>query len=178
MKLMTLSTVLFLMVSPFANAHHERGEYYGKHYGKQQRHSIKARVVKSTPVYKYIRVRDNHHRCEPVHNRRHHQSQGKNAALVGGVVGGVVGHAVSNNRHKGLGTVMGAVIGGTLVHKLGHVKRKHYYSETPSSHCRVRHNTTKKVRVLDGYNVTYRSRGQLYQTYMQDKPKKFIRIYS
>lgn len=176
MKLLITSALLFLAVSPLAQAHHSHSYYDNDKYN---RGVFKAKVIHSTPKYRYVTVNHPQTYCEPVVVRKtHRHSHNKGAAIVGGVVGGVIGHAASNNKHKGLGTVIGAVIGSSLAHNIERANNKHTRSyQVHQQNCVATNTHTSKVRVLDGYNVTYRSQGRIYRTFSQDKPAKYIHIY-
>jgi len=171
MKLLLTSALLFLAISPLVQAKHVRN--YNNHG------EYKAKVISSTPVYKYVTVSQPQTYCEPIvlrKTRRH--SHDKGAAIVGGIVGGVIGHAASNNKHKGLGTIVGAVIGSSLMHNIEHVNNKRSRSyQVHQQNCVATYKKTSKVRVLDGYKVIYRSQGNLYRTFRQNKPAKYINIY-
>jgi uncharacterized protein YcfJ len=181
MKLLITSALLFLVVTPLAQAHHDNS-YHDR--SGHSRGEFKTRVINSTPVYKYITVRQPQTYCEPSvtrkpyahsHNRRSHNN---GATLVGGIVGGVIGHTASDQRHKGLGTIIGAVIGSSLAHSIESSNKKdsRTYQFQPQN-CVVTYKKNRKVRVLDGYKVTYRSKGKLYRTFRQDKPSRYIRIF-
>lgn len=174
MKLLITSTILLLVASPFAQADHN------KSYHSSSKHhpvKLKARVIDSTPVYTYRAKPQQHRVCEPVlvsYQKPHH----KGVAILGGIVGGAIGHAASNDRHKGLGTAVGAVIGSSLAHKID-LSYKHnskaYHSQ--KQRCVTQYNQPQKVRVLDGYNVTYSVKGKIYQTFRHERPNRFISIY-
>ena len=175
MKLLLTSALLFLAASPSVQAHHDRSYYENNQHN---RGVIKAKVINSTPIYKYVTLRKPQTYCEPAvirkTNRPYHES---GAAIVGGIVGGVIGHTTSNNRHKGLGTIVGAVIGSSLAHNLERVHNNDSGSyQVQQQNCVATYKKSSKVRILDGYNVTYRSKGTLYRTFMPDKPNKYIRI--
>jgi uncharacterized protein YcfJ len=176
MKLLIISVLVFLAVSPLAQADHN-GRYHNS--GKHSRGEFKAKVINSTPVYKYVTHRQPQTVCEPaVLSKTYLQSHDERAVILGGIVGGVIGHATSNNKHKGFGTFVGAVIGSSLAHNLDHANKKHSRTyNVNQQNCVSTYKNARKVRVLDGYNVTYRSQGKIYRTFRQDKPAKFIRIY-
>jgi uncharacterized protein YcfJ len=181
MKLLITSALLFLAVTPLAQAHHYNSYHDRSEHGHGE---FKARVVNSTPVYKYVTVRQPQTYCEPSvtrknyahsHDRRPHNN---GATIVGGIVGGVIGHTASDRRHKGLGTIIGAVIGSSLVHNIDRTNKKDSRSyQVQPQNCVVTYKKNRKVRVLDGYKVTYRSQGKYYRTFRQNKPAKYIHIY-
>jgi uncharacterized protein YcfJ len=176
MKLLITSALLFLAISPLAQAKHEPS-YHNR--DEQSRGGFKARVINSTPIFKYVTLSQPQTYCEPtVVRKTYSRSHDKGAAIAGGIVGGFIGHATSNNKHKGLGTIVGAVIGSSLMHNIAHGNNGHSRNyQIQQQNCIPTYKKSRKVRVLDGYNVTYRSKGRLYRTFMQDKPNKYIRIY-
>ncbi|MFQ3192676.1 MAG: hypothetical protein ACI936_003828 [Paraglaciecola sp.] len=171
MKLIITSALLFLATSPLVQAQHDRN--YDKH------NEFKAKVINSTPIYKYVAVNQPQTYCEPVVLRKtHRRSHDKNTALIGVILGGVIGHAASDNKHKGLGAILGAEIASSLVHNIGYRHNKHSRDiYVKHQNCVVKHFKGNKIRVLDGYKVTYRSQGRIYRTFRQNKPQKYIRIY-
>ena len=175
MKLLITSALLVLAISPFAQANHDLS-YHNR--GEHSSNVFKARVIDSTPIYKYVTVSQPQTYCQPVVvNKTHRYSHDRGAATVGGIVGGVIGHAASDHKHKGLGTILGAVIGSSFVRNIEHANDKHSLSyQAQQQNCVVTYKKTSKVRVLDGYTVTYRSKGRIYRTLRQNKPAKYIRI--
>ena len=185
MKLLITSVLLFLAISPLVQAKHDR-RYQSNH--EHNRGEFKAKVINITPVYKYMTVNQPQIYCAPAqmrstyrrsHDSRPHDSRRhyKNSAIVGGVLGGVIGHAASDKNHKGLGAILGAVIGSSLVHNIGYVNNNHSHNiPVKRDKCVVTPRKTDKIRVLEGYKVTYRTQGKIYQTFRQNKPQKYIRI--
>jgi uncharacterized protein YcfJ len=176
MKLLITSALLFLAICPIVHAKHER--IYQNNY-QHNRGEFKAKVIDSTPISKYLTVSQPQTYCEPVVlSKTYARSDAKSAAIVAGIVGGAIGHVASDNRHKGLGTILDAVIGSSLVHNIGLSNNKHsHIVHANLQNCVATPRKTKKVRVLDGYSVTYRSQGKIYQTFRQNKPQKTVRIY-
>jgi uncharacterized protein YcfJ len=176
MKLLITSALLFLAISPMVQAKHQRS-YQNNH--QHNKGEFKAKVIDSTPVYRYLTVRQPQTYCDPVVlSKTNARYDAKSAAIVAGIVGGVIGHVTSDNKHKGLGTILGAVIGSSLLHNIGLSNNKHSpIVYTNPQNCAATPRKTDKVRVSDGYSVTYRSQGKIYQTFRQHKPKKTIRIH-
>lgn len=184
MKRLIASTLLLLLISPLANAHHNKGSYKQSYY--------KARVLDVVPVYEYVTVNYGRDKCRSPHHSGYYSSsdysrystknRNHHATVLGSVIGGSIGHAASDRKHKIVGTVAGAIIGGVIAHNINHkISRKHdSYSSRHNQHhnsC-VKHNRTpSKQRRLRGYEVTYKMKGRIYQTFSQDRPNKTIRIY-
>lgn len=184
MKYLISSALILLLISPLANAHHNKGSYKQSYY--------KARVLDVVPVYEYVSVRYGRDKCRSPHrsgyysnsdySRSYTRHRNHHATALGSVIGGSIGHVASDRKHKVVGTVAGAIIGGVIAHNIRHkMSRKH---EGYSSRYNQHHNTcvkhsrpSSKQRILRGYEVTYKMRGRIYQTFSQDRPNKTIRIY-
>lgn len=152
---------LLLLVSSATQAHHKR-DY------------AKARVIEVTPVYEYIKV-PNHDKSYRQGRKPYYRQQDFNGApIIGSVIGGTIGHATSDRKHKFIGTLAGAIIGGAIGHHID--KKQQIYSRSYSQHG-PRSHQYKKQRVLRGYDVIYKFKGKLYETFSRDKPRKYIRIY-
>jgi uncharacterized protein YcfJ len=163
MKYLLTCAFLLSVVSPWSQAHHDRGYY-------------KAKVVNTMPVYKYRTVKRPQEICHVYDGHRNHINNGR--ALIGGVIGGTIGHAVSNRKHKVLGTIAGTIIGSSIAHQPRNSAGTYGVSHRNTSQlCRVNYHTAEKVRVLSGFNVTYKLKGRLYQTFTKNRPGKRIRIY-
>ncbi len=167
MKKLILTTLLIIFAT-HTQAHHDRGY-------------IKARVIEVTPVYEYITVHSPHNNCHHnqdgyYHKKRYHKNhyQSGPAPIIGSVIGGTIGHATSNRKHKFVGTLAGAIIGGAIGHQIERKQDKYrnkHYSNHKHSH------SSRKQRVLRGYNVLYKFKGRIYQTFTEDRPKKYLKIY-
>ena len=180
MKLLITSTLLFLTVAPLSQAHQDHSYHDTSGHSRGE---FKANVVSTDTVYKYVIVRQAQTCCGPLDYKSYGRSydgqsyDNKSAAIAGGILGGLIGHVASDRRHEGLGTIVGAVIGSSLVHNIDRTNKKHLrtYQVQPKD-CVVTHKKNRKVRVLDGYKVTYRSHGKLYRTFRKNKPSRYIRV--
>lgn len=156
MKCLLTSALVLISLSTTANAHHNK-DY------------IKVRVVDTTPIYKYVRLKPSQASCHHTKQSNNH----RNALALGSVIGGSIGHSISHRKHKVLGTIAGSIIGGTIAHKISHSKQ----SSHTAKHCYTQHNAPHKIRKLKGYEVTYKFRNNYYQTFSKNRPNKYIRIY-
>ena len=155
MKQVILSVFAILLVSPLAQAHHNSGYY-------------RARVVDVTPVYRYKTVKTPQEVCYRRYDKGRRYD--RDAVVAGRVLGGALGYAAGNRGKKGLTTIAGVVIGGAVAKELTEERPKdHAYCET--------HYEREKVRILKGYDVTYRHQGRRYSTFRKEHPGKRIRIY-
>ncbi len=110
------------------------------------------------------------------HGRRHHASAGD--MLAGGIIGGIIGHQIGKGHHRpiatAVGTLIGAQIGSAAAGDLGRRHRR----PTRVGHresCTTSHQVSYE-RVVDGYAVTYRYRGERYRIEMPYDPGKRIKM--
>jgi len=176
MKLLITSALLFLALTPSAQAHHYNSD---SNSNQHSRGEFKAKVVNYTPVYRYVTTRPPQTYCKPIRAHNTHsqyyggKTHNKSTAIAGGIVGGLIGHAASEHQHKGLGTIIGAVIGSSLVHNSERTnKNDSRYDQVQQQNCVTTYKKAQKVRILDGYRVTYRSQGEMYRTFRKNKPAK------
>ena len=138
-----------------------------------------ARVVKVTPVVRYVTVTTPVKECwEDVETytrtRPNHGRAGK--TLFGAIVGGVIGHQFGSGRGNDAATVAGSLIGAAVANG---GDRRPYYSTTedsrPVTRCETNYRTHQEERV-DGYDVIYKYHGRTYGTRTPFDPGKKIRI--
>ena len=166
----TASAALAFSVN--ASAHNNKG--HDRHDHEPQ---IRARVVDVDPIYQTIRVEYPEQQCRyeesdrAERHRTHYVAPEK--LLLGGLIGGVIGHELGRNHNQDAATVTGAVIGTVVAHNVGTQHYQGDHRNPPGKHCRVetRYRTEKQ---LMGYRVTYRYRGELYTTRMQEHPGKWV----
>lgn len=123
-----------------------------------------AKVKRVTPVYKYVKVGGPIEQCYTVKRHRHRDA---GPAILGAIVGGAVGNAIGENTAS---TLAGAFIGSSISHSASHSRS--YLTE----HCEVEYRPTRKVRKLKGYDVTYRYKGNAYQTFLKRHPGDKIKV--
>jgi uncharacterized protein YcfJ len=138
-----------------------------------------ARVIEVEPVYRYLSISAPREVCSAPIRYRARRSGG---AITGAIIGGTLGHVIGKNSPKGqAATLVGVVIGSVIGHKLAERHNKpdypsnHYSTRHEQQHCVTRYEPRRKVKQLEGYDVTYRFRGKHVQIFMQAHPGK--RIY-
>lgn len=138
-----------------------------------------ARVVRVRPIYRQVEVSRPLQECwdEPVYNTGHEHSDSAGGMLAGGVIGGIIGHHLGKGRHRGVATVAGTLIGAQIGHQSARGGHKHGKSRVVGyeEHCATRHRISYE-EVIDGYDVTYRFRGQRYRIEMPYDPGKRIKM--
>jgi len=102
-------------------------------------------------------------------NNRH--SDG--TAVVGGVIGGIVGHKLGHGKAGATiaGTILGAAVGKQAGRPYDDYSEHVSYEDICTTH--VDYRTEERI---DGYNVTYRYKGEEFTTRMNNHPGKFIRV--
>lgn len=131
-------------------------------------------VLDVQPIYAASRYPRSERVCwdEPV--EYYNRGRGNaGSTLVGALIGGVVGHQIGggSGRHAATaaGTLLGAAIGHDASRRGGHVSRGY------EQRCEVRRDWEPAQEIL-GYDVTYRYRGEVYQTRTDYDPGESIRV--
>jgi uncharacterized protein YcfJ len=137
-----------------------------------------AKVVDVDPIYREVRVREPRQVCEevPVVERTHYRGgPDPGAMLVGAVIGGVIGHQFGSGRGNDAATAAGAFIGAN--HAAAHSYRngRVVEREVLETRCETVRSARYESR-LEGYDVTYRYQGRLYQTRTDYDPGKRIKV--
>ncbi|MCI0749916.1 MAG: glycine zipper 2TM domain-containing protein, partial [Nevskiales bacterium] len=93
--------------------------------------------------------------------------------LVGGIIGGVIGHQFGKGHGQDAATIAGALIGASHAgrHHGRHVVERTAYATT----CQTVHTVRYEERI-EGYDVTYTYRGQIYHAQMSYDPGQRVRI--
>lgn len=168
--LIAIMTVTSLLVATGAQAGHGQDRPYSSQYQY-------AKVMSATPIYDTVRVPYEHEAC---YNQRvyHRERRRGNTApvLLGAVLGGLVGNKIDGGYHRGAGTAIGALVGGAIANDATRHKR-HGGRSYPEDrrHCELR-TEYRYEEQMTGYDVTYRYRGEIYHTQMQEHPGDQIRV--
>lgn len=112
---------------------------------------------------------------EPV---RYERSRSHAPAVLGGIIGGLVGNQFGGGRGRDAATVAGAALGYAAVRDNQRYHGSYYGGREYTSYeqrCATRTQYVTDERV-NGYNVTYRYNGRLYQTVTDYHPGNEIRV--
>lgn len=154
---------------------------------KHESHSLKhnqieyGKVIDVTPVYREVKVTTPVKECwqEPVTHTRPVRNGANSAGgtLAGGLIGGIIGHQFGNGRGKKLATAVGTIVGAQLGHDAAKGSHASSYGSYTAyeSFCEVE-NRVSYVEELDSYRVTYRYKGNKYQTNLPYDPGKKIKL--
>ena len=143
---------------------------------------VYGKVIEAKPVYDIITTRSPLKQCwqEPVTSTYRINRGGHNSAagtLAGGLIGGIIGHQFGKGRGKQVATAMGTLVGA----QIGHDSSDHGYAYSDNTSvsyrdvCEVTHEESYK-KVLDGYQVTYRYKGNKYEARMPYDPGDKVKL--
>jgi len=145
-----------------------------------------AKVTGIEPVYETIvqtipveqcwneRVRARH---SDYYERRHSATPTLIGALIGGALGNELGHS---KRNKQVGVVVGSILGGSVGHDIAHQRKRRHNDQGHVEYrtverCSVDHERVEEQQLV-GYDVSYRYRGNLYTTFMEESPGDKLRV--
>ncbi len=141
-----------------------------------------ARVVNVEPVTETLTHRVPQETCWNEQVRYQEPGYGHQSAtpaIVGGIIGAAIGNSLGRKRHKSnrvIKAVALGALGASIGNELGRRHSRHneisYRSER---RCEVSYDTSYEERIV-GYDVTYRYRGETYNTRMDYDPGKNIRV--
>ena len=135
-----------------------------------------AEVLSAEPFYRTVRINDPVEQCwdEPVQVPAQSAYKSYTPQIFGAIIGAAVGNEFGSGRGKDLATAAGAVLGGSIGRDVQ--ARSRGSSRTLyEKRCELvdRYRTEER---LDGYDVTYRYNGQVYNTYTQHDPGSTIKV--
>jgi uncharacterized protein YcfJ len=178
----TLTTSIAVVILVFANAVTAGDKNHGhKQHNYEPRQDLfeYAKVINVSPLYRQVKVSKPVRECweEPVYHTRQKQHKSAGGMLAGGLIGGIIGHQFGNGRGNKMATAVGTLIGAQIGHDAvnGHVVEETQSVAGYEEHCKIRHQV-KYEEVLDGYDVTYKYRGQRYHVEMPYDPGKRIKM--
>lgn len=177
MKSMMLMTALTAAIT-MASAAQADSKNHRNHYGAYNDY---AKVIAVRPITRIVEVSAPQRECweeevsRPVVYRDDHDAGG--AMILGGIVGGVVGHNIVRGRGKHAATLAGTLIGASIGHNVArHSSRAVAYQRTDRvQRCHVVHERYTEERI-DGYDVTYRYKGETFTARLPYDPGKRLRV--
>ena len=152
------------------------GSAFAGHIGYRPGNNIyfdHARVTNVEPVYTTVRVEVPREQCYREEIRYPRNGNKAASTILGGIIGGAVGHNLG--RHRSGATVAGAIIGAAVGNELGKSHRQGYEHRRYEDVCETSYGYEEEQRI-DGYNVTYRYKGEYFTTYMEQHPGKRLPI--
>lgn len=135
-----------------------------------------ARVVDAQPVYEVVRFPVREERCWDEQVWRRAPAAGSAApVIVGSIIGGVVGNQFGGGSGNVLLTAAGAVLGGSIAANASRERYPDDYYRVAERQCAVETNWRQQEQIV-AWDVTYRYRGELFETRMKDQPGKRIQV--
>ncbi|MCH8894848.1 MAG: glycine zipper 2TM domain-containing protein [Proteobacteria bacterium] len=145
---------------------------------------VYARVIKVQPIIRYVTVKVPVRECW---DERRYRSRYRSAypdrggsTIVGAIIGGVIGNQFGKGHGRRATTALGALLGGSLARDaaIRRAEREGRYEPRESyvvQRCTTSYDYREEERI-DGYDVTYRYKGDTYLTRMPNDPGKRIRL--
>lgn len=161
-----ISGLLISACSFSAFAGHERNNGYGPGNDVSTGHFYDYGRVKSvTPIYQTIEHRTPRACQHRYSEERHHRSA--TPAILGGIIGAAIGNELGHHKsNKRVGAVAGGILGASIGSDI---------SRRPKHRDCQQYDVSYEERVV-GYDVSYRYRGQLYNTTTREHPGKKLRL--
>jgi len=137
-----------------------------------------ADVLRADPVYETVRFREPREECydEQVVRRERGGGDPTGGTVLGAIIGGVVGNQVGSGSGRKAATAAGAIIGGGVGHRVdstnGGPDREYRDVER---RCRMVE-TEREERRVNGYDVEYRYKGDVYMSRLDYDPGNKLRI--
>ena len=142
-------------------------------------HYAYARVLAVQPVYRQsVRHVETCYHDAVAHRRHARDSNAIVPLMTGAVVGGAIVNATGPKRRaKQREIIAGAVVGGVIADRIieRRQNRRQRVAINGNRQC-VRTQETHHGQQLQGYQVTYRYRGQEFSTFTRQHPGKRIRL--
>ena len=133
-----------------------------------------ADVLRVDPVYGVSRVETPRQECYDQQVVRQEQGQGSTAGtILGAGVGGVLGNTIGKGNGRTAATVVGAVAGGAVGNNVSRGDDRVYQST--ETRCRDV-STVSEQRRINGYDVEYRYRGEVYVSRLNYDPGERLRV--
>jgi len=154
--------------------------FAGHKYKHQEREHFTdtAKVTRVVPIYRTVQIAEPREECYEKEVTRSYRSDYESATpmIAGGVLGGILGNQFGNGNGKTFMTIAGTVLGGSIGRDVG-MKNKHrgYYAPETETHCEVV-NDYREEEEPDGYRVTYKYRGEKFNTTLPYHPGKRLKL--
>ena len=140
-----------------------------------------AEVLSARPIVRQVRYSEPRQECwdERVAYRDPPRYAIGPGTIIGGVLGGVIGHQFGGGRGRDVATAVGAVIGASAGQQQDAYAYGGYRGGTEHVGYQQRCRTIDNYRVedrIDGYDVTYRYHGRIYNTRLPYDPGRRLAV--
>lgn len=169
----TIAATLMAAAAPGFAAPYGYDDYPANGYDASYARTDFAEVIGTRPIIRQVAVTSPRQECwdEQVTYRDPAPVAGTNTAgaILGGIIGGVAGHQFGGGSGKAVATGLGAVIGASVGSRAGESQRGGAMRTGYETRCQTVEDRRYEDRV-EGYDVTYRYNGNVYQTTLPYDP--------
>ncbi len=152
------------------------------HRGAKHGRLDHARVVNVEPIIETLSHKTPRESCWNERVRYEERGSAHHSAapaIIGGLVGAAIGNSLGERRHRSnraIKAVALGALGATIGNEIGrHQRRQNDVSYRNERRCEVSYETSYEERIV-GYDVSYRYRGETYQTRMDYDPGNRIPV--
>jgi len=160
-------SVLMFSASAFAgnDKHQSRGPVYDY-----------AKVLQVQPLVTRVKVSTPTRECweEQVVQAAPRSQPNPAGAIIGGLIGGVIGNQFGSGHGNNAMTMAGIAVGSTIGSTVGRTAASGTVSY-PVERCETRNRVSYQERI-NGYSVTYKYQGRVYNTRMPYDPGKRLKV--
>lgn len=187
-RLTALSLVVLFSTTAIAGPH---GRGHDDDWDRYERDTDTAQVLSARPIYSNVRSREPREECwdERVVYRDEYQGNYSRSnrgvdrtigTVLGGVIGGALGHQFSEGSGNKIATAIGVVVGAEIGRNGindGYERSDRGSREQVRYEPRCRTiNEARYQQRMQGYDVTYRYRGQIYNTELPYDPGSRLQV--
>jgi len=132
---------------------------------------VEAPVVGYEPVHATEQVPVEHEVCWHEREYRRHGNRAT-GTIAGAIIGGVIGNQFGDGSGQKLLTAAGAALGASVGHGASRGRHAH---PRQVERCEVQVDYETRS-YISGYNVRYRYGGEVYETFTEREPGRYIRL--
>lgn len=134
-----------------------------------------ARVVNVEPLIRHVQYQRPHEDCYwreslPAGRRSY------TSVIGGGAIGGIIGHQFGKGHGKEVMTAVGALLGASIGNDLYQNRSAYRQAARSRKVCDTRYTNHTREEV-DGYQVTYRYKGKLFERQMARHPGRKLKFW-
>lgn len=188
-RIAIVATAVAASVSTAAVAgQYDRDSGYPRDRDSARGNTDYAQVLSARPLYTEVRINEPRQEC--IDERVVYRDRGEDeredyssadrtiGAVIGGVIGGAIGHQFGNGSSRQIATAIGAVVGADIGRNAVHNSEREASRDYDRGRrervgyeprCRTVYNNRYEQRI-QGYDVTYRYAGQVYNTQLPYDP--------
>lgn len=135
-----------------------------------------AKVLDAQPVFQTLRYPVEEEICwdEQVWHREPAR-RSATPVILGSIIGGVIGNQFGGGSGNVALTAAGAALGGSIAADASHQRNPDGYYAVTERRCTIETDWRNEQRVV-AWDVTYRYKGEVYQTRLKDEPGDRIRV--